>query len=98
MPAQRMHASCVKIADQGVLIIGASGRGKSPLAIGLIGTGGRLVADDQVCLHEAGDTIVATRPASLPALIEARGVGLLNAPMARSARISVTSVMPMKLT
>ena len=74
---------------QGVLITGRAGQGKSTLAIALIGQGARLVADDQVYLHSAPqDILLATRPATLPGWIEARGIGLLQAPLARSASIS----------
>ena len=76
-----VHASCVDLDGQGVLITGASGRGKSTLALALIGQGARLVADDRVALVRTGETVTATRPPGLPPLIEARGLGLLHAPL-----------------
>lgn len=89
MPIQRLHATSVKYAGQGVLITGDAGRGKSSLAIALIAQGAHLVADDQIALHAIPDgRLIATRPANLPPLIEARGIGLLNAPITRSAAIS----------
>lgn len=71
-----------------MLITGASGQGKSTLALGLIAQGAKLVADDQVLLFAESDgRLIATRPTNLPPLIEARGVGLLHAPVARSAPV-----------
>ena len=43
----RLHASCVAINGQAVLLAGASGTGKSDLALRLIDHGAQLVADDQ---------------------------------------------------
>lgn len=41
--------------------------------------GGALVADDRVDLSCADGRLIAARPATLPQLIEARGIGLLRA-------------------
>ena len=42
-----IHASCVAVRGEGVLILGASGQGKSDLALRLIDRGATLVADDR---------------------------------------------------
>jgi HPr kinase/phosphorylase len=73
-----LHATAVAVAGRGLLILGASGSGKSGLALRMIALGARLVADDQVLLHRAGDTLVAEAPARLAGLIEARGIGILR--------------------
>jgi len=75
----RLHASCVAVDGRGLLILGPSGAGKSSLALQMIGLGAVLVADDQVDVTLAGDTLVAGAPPALAGLIEARGVGLLRA-------------------
>ncbi|WP_137388409.1 HPr kinase/phosphorylase [Rhodoligotrophos defluvii] len=82
-----VHATCVAFEDDGVLILGPSGSGKSDLALRLIdesGSGGglepmpcMLVSDDQVVLHRAGDVLVATAPEALRGLIEVRGLGIM---------------------
>jgi HPr kinase/phosphorylase len=78
-----LHASCVAFEQRGVLILGASGRGKSGLALCLMGYGAGLVADDRTCLYledgDDGPRVVADAPSVLRGLIEARGVGLLKA-------------------
>lgn len=78
-----LHASCVAIEDRAVLILGASGRGKSGLALQLMSLGARLVADDRTCLDlrqgPKGQCLIADAPDALRGLIEARGVGILKA-------------------
>ena len=73
-----VHASCVLVQTVGVLIIGASGSGKSALALRLIGLGGKLVADDRTILTYHKNQIIATCPATIKGKIEARGVGIIN--------------------
>lgn len=75
----RVHGSSVAIAGRGMLITGASGSGKSALALALIGLGADLVSDDQTELRRAGDVLTADAPAAIRGRIEARGVGLLHA-------------------
>ena len=74
-----VHASCVALAGRGLLITGASGRGKSTLALQLMALGAELVADDRVALSRSGDVVIASAPAAIAGLIEARGLGLLHA-------------------
>nr|WP_269751786.1 HPr kinase/phosphatase C-terminal domain-containing protein [Pseudophaeobacter flagellatus] len=74
-----LHASCVALAGRGVLIRGASGSGKSALALQLMGYGADLVADDRVQLWKEQGQILARAPAMLRGMIEARGLGLLRA-------------------
>jgi len=83
-PALNMHASCVALDGAGLLILGASGRGKSSLALQLMGLGAGLVADDRTDVWPVATTnglvLVADAPDILRGRIEARGVGLLRAP------------------
>jgi HPr kinase/phosphorylase len=73
-----LHATAVAVAGRGLLILGASGSGKSGLALRLMALGARLVADDQVLLTRAGDSLLAEAPARLAGLVEARGIGILR--------------------
>ncbi len=78
-PETILHASCVALAGRGLLIAGASGRGKSSLALRMMALGADLVADDRVALRRSGDAVLASAPAAISGLIEARGLGLLHA-------------------
>lgn len=75
-----LHASAVASGSRGVLITGASGSGKSSLALQLMAFGAELVADDRVELtpHDTSGLLMAA-PDALSGVIEARGVGLLSA-------------------
>jgi HPr kinase/phosphorylase len=83
-----VHASAVAHDGRAVLILGASGAGKSGLALQMMALGARLVADDRVVLRRrAGGGLTATAPAALAGLIEARGIGLLRAPALPEAEV-----------
>ncbi|HXC28892.1 MAG TPA: HPr kinase/phosphatase C-terminal domain-containing protein [Stellaceae bacterium] len=73
-----IHATAVAIGGRAVLLRGASGSGKSDLALRLIDAGARLVADDYSELRREDDAIVVRAPASISGLIEARGIGILK--------------------
>jgi len=74
-----LHASTVALGDTAVLICGAAGRGKSALALQLMALGLVLVADDRTILQMERGRVMATCPAAISGLIEARGVGILSA-------------------
>ncbi|KPP83307.1 MAG: HPr kinase/phosphorylase [Rhodobacteraceae bacterium HLUCCO07] len=73
------HGSCVAVDGRGILILGASGGGKSALALRLMALGAGLVADDRVIVTRADAGLIATCPPAISGLIEARFVGLLGA-------------------
>jgi len=75
----RLHATCVAVEGHGVLILGASGSGKSSLALELMAFGAQLVADDQTIIENVGGLPVASAPDVTLGAVEARGVGLLAA-------------------
>ncbi len=84
---QTVHATCVAWDGQGVLITGRAGQGKSALALQLMALGFMLVADDRVRLERRDDAVIASCPASIAGLIEARGIGILNAAHAAQATL-----------
>ncbi|MFN3971627.1 MAG: HPr kinase/phosphorylase [Gemmobacter sp.] len=85
-----LHASCVALDDRrGLLILGASGRGKSALALQLMALGAHLVADDRTILVRDGANLIAAAPETLSGLIEARGLGILRAPALRRATVTL---------
>jgi serine kinase of HPr protein (carbohydrate metabolism regulator) len=64
----------------GVLLRGASGSGKSDLALRALDAGWRLVADDRVRLWTSGEALYGRAPSTLAGLLEVRGVGVLPEP------------------
>ena len=83
-----IHGTCVAFGRFGVLLRGASGSGKSSLALRLIDTEGfgigqlnlraKLVADDRVILQIGGAKIFASSPARLAGKLEIRGLGIVT--------------------
>lgn len=73
------HASAVAWQGRALLITGASGSGKSGLALGLMALGCDLVGDDRVRLSRDGDILRVRAVATVAELIEARGLGILRA-------------------
>ena len=79
--SQTLHASAVAVAGRGLIILGASGSGKSSLALDLISRGACLIADDGVeVVRESDGALCLSSPAAIAGQIEARGVGLLTLP------------------
>lgn len=80
--SERVHATCVALRHgrtwRAVVLRGPSGAGKSDLALRLIETGWRLVADDQTELSRRGKAVMASAPARIAGLIEARGLGIVK--------------------
>ena len=77
--SETLHASTVVLDDRALLIIGAAGSGKSALALQLMAYGAELLADDRTIITREGNDLHASCPASISGMIEARGVGILNA-------------------
>lgn len=72
-----VHATAVAIEGDAILLRGPPGAGKSDLALRLIESGARLLADDQALLCRAEDRVLVRAPAAIAGLIEVRGVGIL---------------------
>ncbi len=78
-PTLLLHGVLMDVLGVGVLISGASGLGKSELALELISRGHGLVADDAVEVHRIGHSTIEGRcPALLQGMLEVRGLGLLD--------------------
>jgi serine kinase of HPr protein (carbohydrate metabolism regulator) len=99
MTALDIHATCLCLDGAGVLLRGASGSGKSDLALRLIeGGGARLVGDDY-CDFALRDGRLLVRPRAAGAgLLEVRGLGLLRLPdvwlAAETAVVAVIDLHP----
>ena len=87
--SETMHASCVMIDGCGVLIEGASGVGKSDLALRLIDRGAVLVSDDYSYVRREAHKLFASAPANIAGKIEVRGIGIIDQPHRDSAPIAL---------
>ncbi|TCP59719.1 Hpr(Ser) kinase/phosphatase [Rhodovulum bhavnagarense] len=89
--AVTLHSSCVALAGRAVLILGASGSGKSGLALQLMALGAMLVADDRtvVSVDPATGGLVACAHDTIAGRIEARFIGILNAPRLPRAPVAL---------
>lgn len=78
-----LHASTSVVGEAGVLIRGASGAGKTRLALALVaearrsGDFSRLVADDRTLVARHGDRLVARPHPGVAGLVERRGLGIV---------------------
>ncbi len=79
VPSIHLHGVLLDIYGLGVLLIGASGVGKSECALDLITRGHSLVADDRVTvkLYPSGD-LVGSSEKPLLHHMELRGLGIIN--------------------
>lgn len=83
------HGTIVDIAGTGVLLRGASGSGKSDLALRLLDRGGTLVADDRYLLKPARRGAVGFAPDNLYGLLEVRGLGVLSVPAIKTTLVGL---------
>ena len=76
-----LHATALVASGVGILVFGASGAGKTSLALAAIamerarGRFAALVADDRVWLSVAAGRLVAEVPQPIAGLVEIRGLG-----------------------
>ncbi len=83
------HGTAVSRGGCGVLMLGASGAGKSRLALQLMALGADLVADDAVHIELNSDGVFLVCPANIRGIIEARGVGLLSVKSVEKAKLAI---------
>lgn len=86
------HGTAVLLHNPGyaasaIFIRGASGSGKSDLALRLMARGAELIGDDQVELEKRQENVFAGAVDAIRGLIEIRGLGLLRYPEAAPAKL-----------
>lgn len=92
---QTIHGCALVLGEQGLLIRGASGAGKSSLVLALIeaaaarGLFARLVADDRVQLAVAGGRLLAAPHPAIAGQIEERGRGIRSQLHEQAVRITL---------
>lgn len=94
MAVTLVHATCVALGPYAALLRGASGAGKSDLALRFLalapepGREPKLVADDQVRIAKNGTGgLLASPPATLAGKLEVRGLGIMQVPYLDEARL-----------
>jgi serine kinase of HPr protein (carbohydrate metabolism regulator) len=96
---ENLHGTAIALAGSAVLIRGASGSGKSDLALrclalapsALITSPAMLVADDRVLVTRIGDRLKAEAPPAIRGKLEVRGVGIVSVPYAPSADLALVA-------
>ena len=86
---KKILGSCVEVEGLGVIFRGASGSGKSDLALRLIDSGANLIADDVTELTVEKGALVARAPKTIRHLLEVRGIGVLKIGGASQAELGV---------
>ena len=87
--SETLHATTVAIDGRAVVIEGASGAGKSDLALRLIDRGAMLISDDRSLLVRVGAVLMARAPDRMGGRIEVRGVGLAAVPHVAEAPVAL---------
>ncbi len=73
---ETVHGTAVAVAGSGILIRGASGMGKSDLALRLIDRGAELISDDQVDIVRDNNDLLLSPPPRLAGKLEIRSLGI----------------------
>jgi HPr kinase/phosphorylase len=94
--AELVHGTALALDGKAVLIRGASGSGKSDLALRCIAAPSpmdlpciQILSDDQVWLTRDGHGIEATPPPAIAGKLEVRGLGIVELPFCASARLTL---------
>jgi serine kinase of HPr protein (carbohydrate metabolism regulator) len=88
-----IHATGLVLGKTGLILRGASGAGKSLLALELLdewdarGLPAKLVSDDRIEIETSAGTLVMHAPAKIEGLIELRGRGIVERPFVRKAAL-----------
>lgn len=90
--ALTLHGVLLRVSGVGVLLTGASGVGKSELALELLSRGHHLIADDAAEFRRSGALLRGRCPPLLQGFIEVRSLGILNVPRLFGRRSVLSSV------
>ena len=89
MNLKRMHSSSVVLDDNGVLILGDSGSGKSDLALRLIDNGATLISDDISICRKNLNNIYLYCPPEIKGLLEVREIGIITVPFVERIKLQL---------
>ena len=89
MNLKRIHSTSVVIDDNGVLILGDSGSGKSDLALRLIDNGATLISDDVSICKKNLNNIYLYCPPEIKGLLEVREIGIITVPFVERIKLKL---------
>ena len=87
MNLKRIQSTSVVIDDNGVLILGDSGSGKSDLALRLIDSGATLISDDISICRKNSNNIYLYCPPEIKGLLEVREIGIITVPFVERIKL-----------
>tara|TARA_E500000331_G_C17094845_1_gene642722 strand:+ start:301 stop:726 length:426 start_codon:yes stop_codon:yes gene_type:complete len=87
MKSKRLYSSSIVFDDNGVLILGNSGSGKSDLALRLIDNGATLISDDITVCKRNINNIFLSCPPQTKGLLEVREVGIMTVPFVEKVKL-----------
>ena len=87
MNLKRIQSTSVVIDDNGVLILGDSGSGKSDLALRLIDNGATLISDDISICRKNSNNIYLYCPPEIKGLLEVREIGIITVPFVERIKL-----------
>jgi serine kinase of HPr protein (carbohydrate metabolism regulator) len=88
-----IHGTCVAFGAYAALLRGASGSGKSDLALRFLALPAdgehapMLVADDQIFITARGNALFASVPPTIAGNLEVRGIGIVELPYVAEAEL-----------
>ena len=98
MQSKEVHSTSVVLDDNGILITGDSGSGKSDLALRLIDNGATLISDDVTICKKKLDHILLSCPNNTKGLLEVREVGIITVPFVEKIKLRmIVKLMKNKL-
>ncbi len=87
MDTKQVHSTSVVLDDNGILITGDSGSGKSDLALRLIDNGATLISDDVTICKKKINHIFLSSPRETKGLLEVREVGIITVPFVEQIKL-----------
>ena len=98
MNSKRIHGTSISLGENGLLIIGESGSGKSDLALRLIDSGATLISDDQTLCLKKQDEIFLFSIEAIYGLLEVRDMGIIKVPYVENVKMKIIVSLVQKKT